>query len=52
MEMMMRQQRTWQSSKCQLHEMKMTHSVSTTVSNVQSPPVLVPEKLLRFAVAL
>lgn len=52
MEMMMRQQRIWRSSKCQLHDMIMTLSVSTTVSHVQCPAVIVPEKLLRFSVAL
>lgn len=50
MEMMMRQRRIWRSSKYQLHEMKMTESVSTVIFN---PPVLlVPGKLLRIAVAL
>lgn len=41
MEMMMRQQRIWQSSKYRLHEIRMSHSVSNAISNVQSPTVLV-----------
>lgn len=52
MGMMMRQQRIWQSSKYRLHEIQMTHSVSTAISNVQSPTVLVSEEVLRIAVAI
>lgn len=52
MEMMMHQQRIWQNSKYRLHEIQITHSVSTAISNVQSPTVLVSEEVLRLAVAI